>query len=111
MKALENYTFAQKWFSFYEGNPVAWFDVQYSTVKLVSYRENKEVSINAKVPSPPASSGRPATSPKELSSPRRPASRKGLERSATQTEIIKKESQPRSAHLVSKNTVVKNLFC
>lgn len=65
-----------------------------------SPRENKEVSFNAKVPSTPASNGRPATSPKEVSSPRRPASRKELERSATQTEIIKKESQPRSVHLL-----------
>lgn len=65
-----------------------------------SPRENKEVSFNANVPSPPAGYDRPATSPKEVSSPRRPASRKGLERSATQTDIIKKESQPRSVHLL-----------
>ncbi|KAJ7337902.1 hypothetical protein OS493_008061 [Desmophyllum pertusum] len=65
-----------------------------------SSRENKEITINVKIPSPSAGIGRPATSPKELSSPRRPASRKGLERSATQTEIIKKESQPRNVHLL-----------
>ena len=69
--------------------------------KLASCRENKEVSSNVKIPSPRLGSGRPTTSPKETSSPRRPASRKGLERSATQPEITKKESPRRSAHVVS----------
>lgn len=61
-----------------------------------SSRENKKVSSNGKLPSPRANSNRPATSSKELNSLRRPASRKELERSATQPEITKKESQPRS---------------
>ena len=83
----------------------------YLTLQLFSCRENKDFAINVKIPSPSAGSGRPATSPKELSSPRRPASRKGLERSATQTEIIKKESQARNVHLVSKKMVVKAARC
>ena len=67
----------------------------------VSHRETKTASASGKVLSPRGGSGRPKTSPKEASSPRRLVSRKELERSATELEITKKETQPRSAHAVS----------
>lgn len=63
-----------------------------------SSRETKTASTSGKVLSPRGGSGRPKTSPKEVSSPRRLVSRKELERSATELEITKKETQPRSAH-------------
>ncbi|XP_015756747.1 PREDICTED: uncharacterized protein LOC107336203, partial [Acropora digitifera] len=63
-----------------------------------SSRDTKTASTSGKVLSPRGGSGRPKTSPKEVSSPRRLVSRKELERSATELEITKKETQPRSAH-------------
>ncbi|XP_074612916.1 EF-hand calcium-binding domain-containing protein 6-like isoform X1 [Acropora palmata] len=63
-----------------------------------SSRDTKTASTSGKVLSPRGGSGRPKTSPKELSSPRRLVSRKELERSATELEITKKETQPKSAH-------------
>ncbi|XP_068744261.1 EF-hand calcium-binding domain-containing protein 6-like isoform X1 [Montipora capricornis] len=77
-----------------------------STHALVPYAQFLELfssssrasSSNGKVLSPRGSSCRPTTSPKEVTSPRRPASRKELERSATELEIRKKETPPRSAH-------------
>ena len=67
----------------------------------MSRRDTKTASTSGKVLSPRGGSGRPKTSPKELSSPRRLVSRKELERSATELEITKKETQPKSAHAVS----------
>lgn len=71
----------------------------YAKIPLCYRRENRNDASNVKMTSPPRVNSRPATSPKELSSPRRPTSRKELERGATQPEIIK--SPPRSANAVS----------
>ncbi|KAM7438381.1 hypothetical protein ABFA07_012094 [Porites harrisoni] len=63
---------------------------------FTSSGENRNDASNVKMTSPPRVNSRPATSPKELSSPRRPTPRKELERGATQQERIK--SPPRSAN-------------
>lgn len=63
---------------------------------FISPREDKEVSINVKIPSSATVSVKPATTPKDLNSPRRPPSRKSQERSSLKTDTAKKESQPRS---------------
>lgn len=117
MDCKKIYSDRKVWSTFskmYKNITCAWqmgfsFSIAIVNSPTFSCRENKDFAIHVKIPSPSAGSGRPATSPKELSSPRRPASRKGLERSATQTEIIKKESQARNVHLVSKKTVVERV--